>query len=43
MLTQREVDGATILLNQLSEDDLVSLAQTVTKGLIETPSKKGLS
>ena len=41
MLTQCEINGAAILLNHLPEDDLMSLAQTITKGQIETPSKKG--
>ena len=41
MLTQLELSGARTLLGLLPEEDMMSLAQTITKGQIETPSKKG--
>ena len=41
MLTQLELSGARTLLGLLPEEDVASLAQTITKGQIETPSKKG--
>ena len=41
MLTEHERKSALTLLCLLSEEDVVSLAQTTTKGQIETPSKMG--
>ncbi len=40
-MNAREVQGARQLLHLLLEEEVVSLAQTVTKGQIETPSKEG--
>ena len=42
MLSRRESLGATALLHLLPEEEVLSLAQTVTKGQIDVPSQKGL-